>query len=153
MSLNALITNSDDLDEQLSAEEFIKSLKKVESFEDPRKKSQSGTSSASGSSDKMASTKTEEEKKKAMLDKKGSASELLVKMRSRFQHRATEPVFHTLATNAPEASFERQSSNEEGSTLKLPPLATFKHEHRTDSAPMLQRFYPEKYISESDDLS
>ncbi|KAK5973455.1 hypothetical protein GCK32_016960 [Trichostrongylus colubriformis] len=107
MSLNAFITNSDDMEEQLSAEEFIKTLKKAESLEDPKKRRPSGSSSASGSSDKMASMKAEDDKRKTM-EKKGSASELLVKMRSRFQHRATEPVFHTLANNAAEV---RPSSN------------------------------------------
>ncbi|VDO19446.1 unnamed protein product [Heligmosomoides polygyrus] len=103
MSLNAFITNSDNLEEQLSAEEFIKSLKKVESVDDNQKSSNSGGSSASGSSDKMQNAKGDDGKKR-LMDKKLSTSDLLCKMRGRFQHRATEPVFHTLATGTPEVS-------------------------------------------------
>ncbi|KAK6032570.1 hypothetical protein OSTOST_01246 [Ostertagia ostertagi] len=77
----------------------------VDSLEGSKKGGQSGSSSISNSNDKMACVKPDDEKRKAMMEKKGSASELLVKMRSRFQHRATEPVFHTLATKAPEVRY------------------------------------------------
>ncbi|EYC03658.1 hypothetical protein Y032_0092g2544 [Ancylostoma ceylanicum] len=107
MSLNALITDSENLDEKLSAVEFIKTLKKVDTPEQTRKAQKSGESSTSGSSDKMA-VKGDDDKKK-LIEKKPSASDLLVKMRSRFQHRATEPVFHTLA-NASEVRYVRKVS-------------------------------------------
>ncbi|WKY11276.1 hypothetical protein Q1695_003108 [Nippostrongylus brasiliensis] len=114
MSLSALITNSDNLEEELSAEEFIKTLKKVDSQDDGKKAERSSCSSSSGSS-----------------------SDLLLKMRSRFQHRATEPVFHTLATSAQETSVEQQSSCKRSSndTIRLHQIWTLSREQRTDSAP------------------
>ncbi|EYC03660.1 hypothetical protein Y032_0092g2544 [Ancylostoma ceylanicum] len=149
MSLNALITDSENLDEKLSAVEFIKTLKKVDTPEQTRKAQKSGESSTSGSSDKMA-VKGDDDKKK-LIEKKPSASDLLVKMRSRFQHRATEPVFHTLA-NASETSLEQQSSRSNGSdnALRLPQIETLSRERRTDSAPAnIQGLSRNKYLRES----
>ncbi|KAL6742105.1 hypothetical protein Aduo_015296 [Ancylostoma duodenale] len=155
MSLNALITDSENLEEKLSAVEFIKTLKKVDTPEQVRKSQKSGESSTSGSSDKMA-TKGDDDKKK-LIEKKPSASDLLVKMRSRFQHRATEPVFHTLA-NASEVryvrktSLEQQSSRSNGSdnALRLPQIETLSQERRTDSAPAnIHGLSRSKYLKES----
>ncbi|KAK6754973.1 hypothetical protein RB195_013755 [Necator americanus] len=119
MSINTLITGSDNLDEQLSAVEFIKTLRKVDAAADGLKRSQeSGESSVSGSSDKVATPKSDDDKKK-LIEKKPSASDLLVKMRSRFQHRATEPVFHTI-TNASEARAASSNSRPEAADQTTP---------------------------------
>ncbi|RCN25516.1 hypothetical protein ANCCAN_14736 [Ancylostoma caninum] len=101
-------------------------------------------------------TKGDDDKKK-LIEKKPSASDLLVKMRSRFQHRATEPVFHTLA-NASEVryvrktSLEQQSSRSNGSdnALRLPQIETLSLERRTDSAPAnIHGTSRSKYLRES----
>ncbi|CAJ0591282.1 unnamed protein product [Cylicocyclus nassatus] len=153
MSLNALITGSEDLDEKISAEEFIKTLKKVDSTES--KKPQSGESTASGSTDKMAACKCDDDKKK-LIEKKASGSDLLLKMRSRFQHRATEPVFHTLANAEAryvrKTSLEQQQSGDGGSadnTVRLPQIETLSSERRTDSAPGNVSVSHNKYLKDS----
>ncbi|KAE9421536.1 hypothetical protein Angca_000073, partial [Angiostrongylus cantonensis] len=155
MSLSEYITNCDDMEEKLSANEFIKTLKKVESTDEAKKGVQSNASSPSGSSNHITSTKGEDNKKKA-IEKKVSGSELLVKMRSRFQHRATEPLFHSLP-NASEvrvalqASVEqRSSSGDRGSenAMTMPQIELLVHTRRTDSAPIISRSPHRKYVQD-----
>uniref|UniRef100_A0A1I7XJY7 Uncharacterized protein n=1 Tax=Heterorhabditis bacteriophora TaxID=37862 RepID=A0A1I7XJY7_HETBA len=69
---------------------------------------------------------------------RASATELLTNMRKRFQHRATEPIFHTLATTQ-ETGFEQQSSSRGGSdnALKMPQMVTLLDERMTDSEPVM----------------
>uniref|UniRef100_A0A8R1DNA0 Uncharacterized protein n=1 Tax=Caenorhabditis japonica TaxID=281687 RepID=A0A8R1DNA0_CAEJA len=99
------INNCDNLDEQISVTDFIKTLKKVESCDtlnghDSR--------SSSSSTDKLAKLPDDGRK----VDKKASANDLLQNMRKRFVHRATEPIFHAL----PEAQERRVVSGRDSAT-------------------------------------
>ncbi|EFP02033.1 hypothetical protein CRE_22774 [Caenorhabditis remanei] len=99
------INNCDNLDEQISVTDFIKTLKKVESSDTLNGRD---STSSSSSTDKLA--KLPEDGRK--VDKKGSANDLLQNMRKRFVHRATEPIFHAL----PEAQERRVVSGRDGSS-------------------------------------
>lgn len=90
------INNCDNLDEQISVTDFIKTLKKVESTDTLNGRD---STSSSSSTDKLS--KLPEDGRK--VDKKASANDLLQNMRKRFVHRATEPIFHAL----PEAQVSR----------------------------------------------
>ncbi|VDM55582.1 unnamed protein product [Angiostrongylus costaricensis] len=147
MSLSEYITNCDDMEEKLSATEFIKTLKVVNNILLFRTIFHICHSRVSG-------------------------SELLVKMRGRFQHRATEPVFHTLPT-ASEVRYvlknrlylfsiagveQRSSSGDRGSenALTMPQIESLVHTRRTDSAPIIPRSLHSKYVknfSSNSDLS
>ncbi|CAI2353151.1 unnamed protein product [Caenorhabditis sp. 36 PRJEB53466] len=99
------INNCDNLDEQISVTDFIKTLKKVESCDTLNGRE---SSSSSSSIDKL--TKLPEDGRK--VDKKASANDLLQNMRKRFVHRATEPIFHAL----PEAQVSRNGESSAGGT-------------------------------------
>ncbi|ULT91061.1 hypothetical protein L5515_008817 [Caenorhabditis briggsae] len=104
------INNCDNLDEQISVTDFIKTLKKVESSDTLNGRD---STSSSSSTDKLA--KLPEDGRK--VDKKGSANDLLQNMRKRFVHRATEPIFHAL----PEAQVSRSDGSSADGTVP-PPL-------------------------------
>ncbi|CAD6193877.1 unnamed protein product [Caenorhabditis auriculariae] len=74
-NMEQYITNGENLDEELSVLEFIKTLKRVESNDTIQ--SNGRESAPSGSTT-------------------GSTNDLLQSMRKRFVHRATEPIFHAL---------------------------------------------------------
>ncbi|NP_001360547.1 uncharacterized protein CELE_K08H10.10 [Caenorhabditis elegans] len=104
------INNCDNLDEQISVTDFIKTLKKVESSD-----TLNGRESVSSSSSTDKLSKLPEDGRR--VDKKNSANDLLQTMRKRFVHRATEPIFHAL----PEAQVSRNVDSSAEGTAALPP--------------------------------
>ncbi|CAI5453203.1 unnamed protein product [Caenorhabditis angaria] len=113
-NFNQYINNCDNLDEEISVTDFIKTLKKVESCDTLNGKERDSTSSSS-STDKLA--KIPDDKK---IDKKASANDLLQNMRKRFVHRATEPIFHAL----PEAQVSRSSVDAQAAPVTEEAMAT-----------------------------
>ncbi|PAV60721.1 hypothetical protein WR25_02926 [Diploscapter pachys] len=152
--MNQFIADGDNLDEQLSVVEFIKTLKKVDSDDTRSERDSIASSSVACSTDKLNTGKSEVDLKK-IIEKKNSSAELLQNMRKRFVHRATEPIFHNL-----EIQKEQQSStgsrsacgsgreqrgagggSEDG--LKMPQFECL--ERKTDSAPSLRPQSTKKY--------
>ncbi|EGT40246.1 hypothetical protein CAEBREN_31067 [Caenorhabditis brenneri] len=143
------INNCDNLDEQISVTDFIKTLKKVESSDTINGRD---STSSSSSTDKLA--KLPEDGRK--VDKKGSANDLLQNMRKRFVHRATEPIFHALpeaqerrvvsgrdgsSTSSTNFSLSREPQSVEGGCddlLKMPSFDT-SLDRKTDSEPTLSK--------------
>uniref|UniRef100_A0A0K0DL34 Uncharacterized protein n=1 Tax=Angiostrongylus cantonensis TaxID=6313 RepID=A0A0K0DL34_ANGCA len=134
MSLSEYITNCDDMEEKLSANEFIKTLKKFHlQYQESSTLTTRSLTTCSRSPENWNI----------------SGSELLVKMRSRFQHRATEPLFHSLP-NASEVRYvlmKRLYSFSIAFT-NVRPDSLLVHTRRTDSAPIISRSPHRKYVQD-----
>ncbi|CAI4223560.1 unnamed protein product [Auanema sp. JU1783] len=116
-----------DLDEEIDVVNFIKTLKKVDSVQNSTidlKSIRDNSGSSSSSSTEKVNTCISDEKHKKLADKRSNTTELLASMRRRFQHRATEPIFHNIDTLNEKGISCCNTAGGSDNALKMPQVQT-----------------------------